>query len=1034
MEIKFDVYFKKNLGTLFKSNEVDLNGKHAHVNMPLALVDRMEVNYLINGNKKYTDDVLITDITENLIQIPFKSDVMKPGVSEFEIIAYMKNGDIKPSQTYVYNLEEGIGEGQQVSNENSSSDGHTHSNLNILNSITQTKVNEWNNKADATHSHSEYASKNHTHNASEIEGLDNIDIDLSNYYTKTQTDNKISEEIAKAQIGGSGEVDLSAYATKNYVNDEISKIELKEGPQGPKGDKGERGEQGLKGDTGLTGPQGLQGPQGPKGDKGDAGPQGPKGEQGLKGDTGLQGPQGERGPQGDKGDKGDRGEQGLPGEKGEKGDVGPQGERGPKGEDALPYDDSELRNLISELSEKVESLEDENKPTIVEGYCGQMDFKTINNITIEDLQSLTNVIDVIKPQTTYSHSKSTVFNKTLVCAVPRREGIIVNVVDGAGADITNSYPIVEKTLNGVVYSISCNKVAQAYNKTTTVKFNIETIKCTSISLDESSISLKLDASADKMVIIPTVEPANTTDEIVWTTGNARIATVNNGIVSAVSGTGGTTTITARCGDQVATCSVKVISSAGTGTGGTGTGGASAHVTVFDVLQDEYVFNTTNATDTQTMIPYIKPATSTKARTYKSSNKNIATINSNGVITPISEGECIVYACCGPFVVSSKVIVHIPRQTYNSPTITVENFKAKVEQGGHVEYFDLSYEPNTGHPYYKGYKELTDSEGTKYYLALLNKGTSKFRIDGLIPADGGWMSLSHRNGNNYVLTFESAIYPEYNNWSLDYDVRIKNNSISQEFVQHALNNVNASFDALNITINDLSKNTIEVADFKDSFIGLLDFFTPSGTNPAYFEVSLNEPVINDSYGVLDVSNKNSDTYRYWLSTTVHEFGHTLGIRDNSMHLPTMYSYSRNLLKCNYLQPNDMYVIRHFWKDIFNKDVPSKKASVSKRTLAFEYPNYSDNQLANNSDVVVNAKLKLSRVEDINVGGNLAIPYNIYEIIPSEIEKGNLINNELKIYINEKLVIDEDKKYKLYLKQYDNVPCSLINIRQGIKEMI
>ena len=62
---------------------------------------------------------------------------------------------------------------------------------------------------------------------------------LGNYYTKTQTDSKISEEIAKAQIGGSGEVDLSAYATKNYVDDEISKIELKEGPQGPKGDKGE---------------------------------------------------------------------------------------------------------------------------------------------------------------------------------------------------------------------------------------------------------------------------------------------------------------------------------------------------------------------------------------------------------------------------------------------------------------------------------------------------------------------------------------------------------------------------------------------------------------------------------------------------------------------------------------------------------------------------------------------------------------------------------------------------------------------------
>lgn len=322
---------------MFKSNEVDLNGKHAHVNIPLVLVDRMEVNYLVNGNKKYTDDVLITDITENLIQIPFKSDVMKPGVSEFEIIAYMRNGDIKSSQTYVYNLEEGIGEGQQVSNENSSSDGHTHSNLNVLNSITQSKINEWNNKANKEHTHGDYAEKNHTHNASEIEGLDSIDIDLSNYYTKnetynkteidnkmanmgsggnvdlssyytksetdnfinnkadkghthsqyltehqdishkadkentytkSQTDNKIVEEIAKAQIGGSGEVDLSAYATKTFVNEEIAKIELKEGPQGPQGPQGPKGEQGPKGDTGEQGPQGLQGPKGDKGEQG----------------------------------------------------------------------------------------------------------------------------------------------------------------------------------------------------------------------------------------------------------------------------------------------------------------------------------------------------------------------------------------------------------------------------------------------------------------------------------------------------------------------------------------------------------------------------------------------------------------------------------------------------------------------------------------------------------------------------------------------------------------------------------------------
>ena len=103
----------------------------------------------------------------------------------------------------------------------------------------------------------------------EIENIALEATDLSNYYTKTQTDNKISEEIAKAQLGGSGEVDLSAYATKTYVDNEISKIELKEGPQGPQGEKGDKGE------TGATGPQG---PKGEQGDKGDVGPQGPQGE------------------------------------------------------------------------------------------------------------------------------------------------------------------------------------------------------------------------------------------------------------------------------------------------------------------------------------------------------------------------------------------------------------------------------------------------------------------------------------------------------------------------------------------------------------------------------------------------------------------------------------------------------------------------------------------------------------------------------------------------------------------------------------
>ena len=64
INVKFDVYFKRELGTLFKSNEVDLDGLEANVNLDLDLVENMKINYLINGNK-LTDDIAIKDIEKN---------------------------------------------------------------------------------------------------------------------------------------------------------------------------------------------------------------------------------------------------------------------------------------------------------------------------------------------------------------------------------------------------------------------------------------------------------------------------------------------------------------------------------------------------------------------------------------------------------------------------------------------------------------------------------------------------------------------------------------------------------------------------------------------------------------------------------------------------------------------------------------------------------------------------------------------------------------------------------------------------------
>ncbi len=189
----------------------------------------------------------------------------------------------------------------------------------------------------------------------EIKNYDDLENRVTQIEENGISDAAVEKAVQEYLKGHDINVDLTGYATEEYVNAAVNQIELTPGPQGPKGDKGD------KGDTGATGAQGIQGPigpVGPKGDRGEIGPQGPAGKDGtmsfedlteeqkasLKGDVGPQGPKGDKGDKGDRGadstvpgpqgPKGDTGAQGPKGDKGDKGDTGaqgPQGEVGPQG-------------------------------------------------------------------------------------------------------------------------------------------------------------------------------------------------------------------------------------------------------------------------------------------------------------------------------------------------------------------------------------------------------------------------------------------------------------------------------------------------------------------------------------------------------------------------------------------------------------------------------------------------------------------------------------------------------------------------------
>lgn len=80
------------------------------------------------------------------------------------------------------------------------------------------------------------------------------------------------------------EVDLTGYATEEYVNGRIETIELTPGPAGPQGEPGpagKDGEPGKDGQDGAPGKDGVDGKDGKDGEQGPAGPEGPQGPAGA---------------------------------------------------------------------------------------------------------------------------------------------------------------------------------------------------------------------------------------------------------------------------------------------------------------------------------------------------------------------------------------------------------------------------------------------------------------------------------------------------------------------------------------------------------------------------------------------------------------------------------------------------------------------------------------------------------------------------------------------------------------------------------
>jgi len=126
-----------------------------------------------------------------------------------------------------------------------------------------------------------------------------------------------------------------------------------------------------------------------------------------------------------------------------------------------------------------------------------------------------------------------------------------------------------------------------------------------------------------------IAPAKADNNVTWASTNTAVATVNsNGEVVGVSTGTAYVTVTTKDGSKAATCTVTV---------------GKANVALTGVTLNQSTLNLTAGGATGTLTATVVPLTSNQNVTWTSSDPNVATVNANGVVTPVVAGTAKITA-------------------------------------------------------------------------------------------------------------------------------------------------------------------------------------------------------------------------------------------------------------------------------------------------------------------------------------------------------------------------------------------------------
>ena len=209
-------------------------------------------------------------------------------------------------------------------------------------------------------------------------------------------------------------------------------------------------------------------------------------------------------------------------------------------------------------------------------------------------------------------------------------------------------------------AVACGKPEPDPGHGQTTPSQPQVVAVSSVSLDKTSVSLNV---GESVTLAATVKPDNATNKTVsWSSSNASVASVDaSGKVSAVAE--GTATITAKAGDKTATCSVTVTKKV---------------VAVESVTLDKSSLEL-NEGETATLTATVKPDNaSDKTVTWSSSKTSVATVDANGKVTAVAEGNATITAKAGNK--SATCSVTVTKNVVAVESITLDKSSLELNEG------------------------------------------------------------------------------------------------------------------------------------------------------------------------------------------------------------------------------------------------------------------------------------------------------------------------------------------------------------------